>query len=240
MKARFGIIAWLFALSMIPCVYTWGSEWPDHEMQVDTISPILQDSIAAEVGEVLRMEASSQAAVAAMKAETKKKPYALNSTKAVLFSIIPGGGQIYNRQYWKLPIIVGAYTACYYAVSWNNANLQEYATAFKEVKSENPMQYDTWKEFLPYNANPEDYINNSAFHDQLKRGRDFFRRYRDMSIIISVAVYAIVMIDAYVDAELYNFDISSNLTLTYSPTIIPPLPQQNSSNGYGLYLALRF
>lgn len=171
--------------------------------------------------------------------KSPRKQRELNSTHAVLFSIIPGGGQIYNGQYWKVPIVIGAYTACYYAISWNNANLQEYTTAFRDIKSDRPMDFDSWKDFIPYGANPESYVNNTAFHDQLKRGRDFYRRNRDLSIIISAAVYILVMVDAYVDAELYNFDISPNLTLSYSPTYIPPTPQTPQS-GYGVQLALRF
>lgn len=169
----------------------------------------------------------------------KRSTFQPNSTHAVLFSIIPGGGQIYNRKYWKIPIVIGAYTGCYYAISWNNANLQEYTTAFREIKSEKPMEYDTWKDFVPYGAEPESYVNNTGFHDQLKRGRDFYRRYRDMSIIITAAVYVLVMVDAYVDAELYNFDISPNLTLSYAPAYMPPTPQTPES-GYGIQLALRF
>lgn len=167
------------------------------------------------------------------------QPWKPNSTKAVLFSIIPGGGQIYNRVYWKLPIVVGAYTACYYAISWNNNNLVEYANAFRDIKSDTPMEFQSWQDFVPYGANPESYVNNSAFHEQLKRGRDFYRRYHDMSIIVSVAVYALFMIDAYVDAELYNFDISPNLTLTYSPAYMPPSPLTPTS-GMGIQLALTF
>lgn len=178
--------------------------------------------------------------VQAVKEESKEvKPWKPNSTKAILFSIIPGGGQIYNRVYWKLPIVVGAYTACYYAITWNNNNLNEYATAFRDIKSDTPMEYQSWKDFVPYGASPESYVNNSAFHEQLRRGRDFYRRYRDMSIIISVAVYALFMIDSYVDAELYNFDISPNLTLSYSPAYMPPTPQTPDS-GIGIQLALTF
>lgn len=198
------------------------------------------DSVRIVDGDGVPVTANSKEVAQSAKTVTVKKPYELNSTKSVLFSIIPGGGQIYNRQYWKLPIIVGITTVCYYAVSWNNANLQEYSTAFREIKSDKPMEYETWKDFLPYNADPESYINNTSFHDQLKRGRDYFRRYRDMSIIISAAFYALIMIDAYVDAELHNFDISPNLSLSYAPAIIPnPTPQRNS-NGYGVYLALTF
>lgn len=202
--------------------------------------PSLRDTIDIVENDSVLLEAQKKEVEVATKTVTKRKPYELNSTKAVLFSIIPGGGQIYNRKYWKIPIIIGAYTACYYAISWNNANLQEYTTAFKEIKSDRPMDFDTWKDFLPYNANPEDYINNTSFHDQLKRGRDYFRRYRDMSIIISVAVYALVMIDSYVDAELHNFDISPDLSLSYAPAVIPSPSPITQANGYGLHIALTF
>lgn len=215
---------------------------------VDTITPAITDSIAVaeqstehieSLQEISTQSEPTSRAVAQGKLVTLPRKRVVSSTKAVLCSIIPGGGQIYNRQYWKLPIIVGAYTACYYAINWNNANLQEYATAFRDVKSKTPLDYDSWKEFLPYNAKPEDYVNNTGFHDQLRRGRDFYRRYRDMSIIVSVAVYALVMIDSYVDAELYNFDISPNLSLSYSPTVMPASSTQMHS-GYGVHVALTF
>lgn len=167
------------------------------------------------------------------------KPFKPNPTKAVLFSILPGGGQIYNRAYWKLPIVIAAYTSCYYAISWNNNNLTEYANAFKDIKSDKPLEHTSWQEFLPYGAKPETYVNNTAFHEQLRRGRDFYRRYRDLSIIVTVGVYALLMIDAYVDAELFTFDISPNLTLSYAPTYMAPRPNTNES-GVGIQLALIF
>lgn len=175
------------------------------------------------------------------RAVKKRKTYELNSTKSVLYSIIPGGGQIYNRMYWKLPIIVGAYTACYYAISWNNDNLQDYTMAYRDIKSETPLENTAWQDFIPIGADPNNYVNNASFHDQLKRGRDFYRRYRDMSIIITAAVYILVMVDAYVDAELHKFDITPNLTLACTPTYIPPtVTSPNNYGGYGLHLALTF
>lgn len=223
-------------------IAAYASNEEEHSLAIDSLSLVTEkDKMIAKGDTAIVLDAKDKEVIEkSTKTTSLKKPYELNSTKAVLFSIIPGGGQIYNRQYWKLPIIIGAYTACYYAISWNNANLQEYTTAFKEIKSETPMAYDTWKDFLPYNANPEDYINNTAFHDKLKGGRDFYRRYRDMSIIITVAVYALVMIDSYVDAELHNFDISPDLTLSYAPAIIPTQTPQSQSNGIGLHLALTF
>lgn len=173
------------------------------------------------------------------KKSKEAKSFQPNSTKAVLFSIIPGGGQVYNRVYWKLPIVIGAYTACYYAISWNNNNLLDYATAFRDIKSSTPMEHQSWKDFIPYGADPKSYVNNTGFHEQLRRGRDFYRRNRDLSIIITVGIYALFMIDAYIDAELYSFDISPNLTLSYAPAYIPSTPQTPDS-GIGVQLALTF
>lgn len=172
-------------------------------------------------------------------APKEAKPFSPNSTTAVLCSIIPGGGQIYNRVYWKIPIVIGAYTACYYAITWNNNNLSDYATAFRDIKSDKPMENTSWHDFVPYGVNPETYVNNSSFHDQLRRGRDFYRRNRDLSIIITAAVYALFMIDSYVDAELYNFDISPNLTLSYTPAYMAPTPETPDA-GIGVQFALTF
>lgn len=202
---------------------------------------IVPDTIPIKVSDhgIEVMEQTGKEAIATPTKSEEVKRFKPNSTKAVLYSIVPGGGQIYNRVYWKLPIVIGAYTACYYAISWNNNNLIDYATAYRDIKSNTPMEHQSWQDFLPYGVDPKSYVNNTGFHEQLKRGRDFYRRNRDLSIIITAAVYALFMIDAYVDAELYNFDISPNLTLSYAPTYIPPTPQTPDS-GVGLQLALRF
>lgn len=202
----------------------------------DSIPPVTQTrpDTTAVVSQATKAVSSEMLRVAP---STKKR----SSTKALLYSIIPGGGQIYNRQYWKLPIIVGAYTGCYYAISWNNNNLVEYANAYRDIKSERPLENTSWQDFIPYGADPESYVNNSAFHDTLRRGRDFYRRYRDLSIIIAAGVYILVMVDAYVDAELSNFDISPNLTLSYSPTYIAPVTSNDPrQGGLGMLVALTF
>ena len=56
----------------------------------------------------------------------------------MLWALLPGGGQIYNRKYWKLPIVWGAFMACYYAVSWNHRQYQEYHAAYRDIMSEDP------------------------------------------------------------------------------------------------------
>lgn len=224
-------------LRLILCITLLGLALSNASAQTNEVA-LAPDTLQVQVQE----EGNAQPVEQAVKLEQKKKPYDLDSKKALLFSIVPGGGQIYNRMYWKLPIIIGAYTACYYAISWNNNNLQDYTIAYRDIKSDTPLSNTSWQDFLPYGANPESYVNNISFHNQLKRGRDYFRRYRDMSIIITAAVYVLVMIDAYVDAELYSFDISPNVTLSCAPTYISPqnVVTPRTTGAYGLHLALSF
>ena len=90
-----------------------------------------------------------------------------------------------------------------YAVTWNNKNYKDYSTAYKDImydaakNLENPDAWSkSWQDLT--SMAPEDAINNSNFKDQLKRQKDYFRRYRDLSIIITVGVYALSIVDAYV------------------------------------------
>ena len=149
-----------------------------------------------------------------------------NSTKALLWALLPGGGQIYNRKYWKLPIVWGALTACYYAISWNNRQYGDYHEAYRDIMSADPATNTAWLAFAPAGAKAEDYAQYSSLRSTLKRGNDYYRRYRDLSIVATVLVYGLSLLDAYVDAELYTFDISPDLSLRLSPEIaVPALPR---------------
>lgn len=131
--------------------------------------------------------------------------------------LIPGGGQIYNRKYWKLPIVYGGFVGCAYALTWNNQMYSDYSQAYLDLMDDDPNT-DSFKDFLPPNYKIEG--NESQFENIFKRKKDYYRRYRDLSIFCFVAVYALSVIDAYVDAELSNFDISKDISLKVEPTII--------------------
>jgi hypothetical protein len=162
-----------------------------------------------------------------------------NPAKAVIYSaIFPGLGQIYNRKYWKLPLVYGAFMGCAYAISWNNRNYSDYSQAYMDIMSEDPETNNSWINFLPANADPEQYIEDTNFKESLKSRKDYFRRYRDLSIIITVGVYFITMIDAYVDAQLFDFDISPDLSLRVEPTMTQPTSY--SSRTYGLNCSIKF
>ena len=124
--------------------------------------------------------------------------------------LIPGGGQIYNRKYWKLPIVYGGFVGCAYALTWNNQMYSDYSQAYLDLMDDDPNT-DSYKDFLPPNYKIEG--NESQFENIFKRKKDYYRRYRDLSIFCFIAVYALSVIDAYVDAELSNFDISKDISL---------------------------
>lgn len=154
--------------------------------------------------------------------------------KAVMYAaIFPGLGQIYNRKYWKLPIVYGGFLGCYYAISWNNTTYQGYKNAFNDFMAKKPEDdKGRWQDYVPnnYRNNIESWedLQNRTGSDAtwfansvLKNRRDQFRRYRDLSIIVSVGVYLICIVDAYVDAELFNFDISEDLGFRVEPVYTP-------------------
>lgn len=208
---------------------------PTTPLQQDTtiLTPAKADALAAQ---------QDSARLIPTEVPTKpgaQKTFSPSPRAAVLWAIIPGGGQVYNRKYWKVPIIIGGMTALYYAISWNNNNLVEYAKAYSDIKSDDPMTNDSWIAFVPAGADPNSYRTNGSFQETLRHGRDFYRRNRDLSIIVSVGVYALSIIDAYVDAELAHFDISPELTLRATPTYIPSTTFP-SSGGPAVQVALSF
>ena len=177
--------------------------------------------------------------------EKVKLQFKPNPKKAVLMAVVPGLGQIYNRKYWKLPIVYGGLMGCFYAVTWNNRNYQDYSTAYKDIieDAEAPNrpveEYNkSWQDFIPAGADPEYYLKNTSFQTALKNRKDYYRRYRDICITSMVAVYFINIVDAYVDSSLAHFDISSDLTMDVAPAAIDT--KQSRIPSLGLQCAFTF
>lgn len=162
-------------------------------------------------------------------AQQVAEPWKPKSGKALLWAILPGGGQIYNRKYWKLPIVWGALATCAYAVGFNSRMYNEYHTAYRDIKSSDPQSNTAWLAFAPQGAKAEDYAQYRYLESTLQRGNDYYRRYRDLSIVLAVGVYGLSMLDAYVDAELFTFDISPDLSMKLTPSVLSTVPY---SSGY--------
>ena len=131
--------------------------------------------------------------------------------------VIPGAGQIYNRKYWKLPIIYGGFLGCVYALTWNGQMFNDYSKAYLDITDSDPNT-KSYEKMLPPNYNISG--QESRFQNIFKSKKDTFRRFRDLSIFAFGGVYLLSVIDAYVDAELSTFDLSHDLSLQIQPTMI--------------------
>ncbi len=132
--------------------------------------------------------------------------------------VIPGGGQIYNRKYWKLPIIYGGIMGCLYAMNWNNMMYKDYSQAYLDIMDSDPTT-ESYNKFL-HLGKKIDSSNEERYKQIFKSRKDKYRRWRDLSFFCLIGVYALSVIDAYVDAELSEFDISKDLSLRVKPAVI--------------------
>lgn len=192
---------------------------PIDSVQKDTITQVVEFAPSAPLPDSLQMLPTPEAPLRRNFLATSSH-FAPNPTLALLYALIPGGGQLYNRKYWKIPLVLAAATACTYAVSWNARLYNEYHTAYVDFMNENPLEKDSWKGFVPSGGNPADYVGDGNIQSRLKKGTELYRRNRDLSIIVSAAVYLLSIIDAYVDAELFLFDVSPNLSMSLAPSLI--------------------
>ena len=132
--------------------------------------------------------------------------------------VIPGGGQIYNRKYWKLPIVYGGFIGCIYAMSWNSMMYRDYQQAYLDIMDDDPNTA-SYNKFL-HLGRKIDKTNEERYKSLFKSRKDKYRRWRDLSFFVMIGIYAVSVIDAYVDAELSEFDISKDLTLKVRPAVI--------------------
>jgi hypothetical protein len=139
--------------------------------------------------------------------------------------VVPGLGQIYNRSYWKIPIVYGGFMGCAYAITWTNDQYISYKNAYRDIYydiRDGKVSNDPSKSYIA--ILPEGYTidrmgGNSTYRDRLKEWQSRSRRNRDLAIAATVIVYALTLVDAYVDAQLFDFDISTDLSLNIYPDI---------------------
>lgn len=171
-----------------------------------------------------------------------QKVFVPKPTKALWLSLVlPGAGQIYNRKYWKLPIIYGGFLGCAYALTWNQMMYRDYSQAYLDIMDDDPNT-KSYLDMLPprYDITGRE----DQFKKIFKRKEDFYRRYRDLSAFCFIGVYLLSVVDAYVDAQLSEFDISPDLSMKVEPAVIgtPKLMGGTTSGraAYGVGCSLRF
>lgn len=215
-------------------LYAQAEQEPSHAEPTSTALPSEHYPSLAE--EVLSFSISKEDSLALAKSKARTEAYSWkpSSKKALLWALIPGGGQIYNRKYWKLPIVWGGLMTCGYFIAFNNRMYQEYHAAYRDLSSADPSVNTAWLAFAPSGTRPEDHAQHANLKNTLQRGNDYYRRYRDLSIVLAIGIYGLSILDAYVDAELFTFDISPDLSMRVAPAVMPKAP--NYSNGYQLGL----
>lgn len=152
--------------------------------------------------------------------------------------VFPGGGQIYNRKYWKLPIIYGGFLGCTYALLWNQQMYLDYSQAYLDIMDDDPNT-KSYLDMLPprYDITGRE----ERFKTVFKNKKNFYRRYRDLSAFCFVGVYLLSVIDAYVDAQLSEFDISPDLSLRLEPAVIQDKTVTSGTrNSYGVGCSINF
>ncbi|MBL7924019.1 MAG: hypothetical protein JNL88_07465 [Bacteroidia bacterium] len=143
--------------------------------------------------------------------------------KATLLStFLPGAGQVYNRKIWKVPVIYAAFAGMGYLIKFNHDNYKKFDKALLLRYDEDPGTVDEYA--------------NIYTEDNLKSLSDFYRRNRDLSYIGFTVIYVLNIIDAHVDAHLFNFSVDDNISLQWSPLVQPAPGMANA----GLSLTLSF
>ena len=154
---------------------------------------------------------------------TVKKEH--SATKALLWSILPGAGQVYNHQAWKIPIIYGAFAGVGYFIYTNGTNMKKFKTEYLyRVNNDGATQLAGYANY------PTSNIYNLY---------QSYNQYFQLSIIIGVVFYGLNLIDAYVFGHLFDYDISDDISLRASPAMLT-VPDQPMPSAPGLSLTLTF
>lgn len=213
----------------------------DQRQAADSLAADLADTLAAQP--LVMPDSLGLADAAGTDGTPAPERWLPDPKRAMWLAIIfPGGGQIYNRKYWKLPIFYGGFIGCYYALSWNNTMYHDYAQAYMDIMDDD-ANTKSYESFLPPSYDVD--ANLERLQKLFKRKKDYYRRYRDMSMFFMMGIYALSIIDAYVDAELSSFDISRDLSMKVRPAVInqSSLAQRvapPTGNSYGLSCSLNF
>ena len=138
---------------------------------------------------------------------------------------LPGLGQIYNRKYWKVPFVYAGFGGIAYAISFNSTQYNRYMKGYQDFTDKIPetnSYIEIIKNVDPASYDPVLHPDTYAWYkDRMLRMVDYFKKNRDLSYIGIAAWYLFTILDANVDASLFNYDIKDNLELKVAPVMVP-------------------
>ncbi|WP_132217307.1 DUF5683 domain-containing protein [Mariniflexile fucanivorans] len=163
--------------------------------------------------------------------EIKSSYNPLAPAKAAFYSaVLPGLGQAYNKKYWKIPIVYGGLATGIYFYTTNNKEYNRYRDAYKSR-----LAGLTTDEFY-YDTNGELLDTPRVSTDGLERGQEFYRKNKEISLLVTIGIYALNIIDANVDAHLMQFNVDENLSLAPHFRI----NEMDATSNLGLTLNFKF
>ena len=143
------------------------------------------------------------------KQKTEKKVVPRDPHKATLWALLPGGGQIYNRRYWKIPIVYAGFGVTTYFIITNRHEYLKYNDAYICSAKEDSEEDFTCEDPLAQKYSTTD----------LQSIRDYYRRNLELSVIVTAAWYILQMLDATVDAHLTHWNVNDDLSVDLQPVI---------------------
>ncbi|TLP80648.1 hypothetical protein ES765_07340 [Maribacter sp. ACAM166] len=173
-----------------------------------------------------------QDSVSFIKSKKEFNPLA-PSKAAFLSALFPGLGQIYNKRYWKVPLVFGAIGGSIYMYTYNNDNYQNFRTAFKRRQAG-----FTDDQFYDINGDNTVGADPDLDLDDLEYQQERFQRDRDLWLVVAIGMYAFNIVDANVDAHLKQFNIDDDLSIDFEPYF--DLNQVTNSPNYGMVVTIKF
>ena len=198
-----------------------------------TAQEVLKDSALRSEVQIITTDSTVVSALDSLKDKNGKKKFMPVPRTATRMALIPGGGQIYNRDYWKLPIVYIVFGGGLYTYYLNSIKYNDYLTAYRSFYDLNPSSpnYGNVKTGLTADTRLPIRVRNllntssemtEATRDQAARGKNYWRRNRGFSLIVSGFIYTLSIIEANVAAHLKTFDLSEDLTLRVEPKLNQP------------------
>lgn len=203
-----------FLLSFLFVAFGWAQEETVNDQKLDSLQTdlrgkgiVVQDSMFTK----------------------RKEINPLAPSKAAFYSaVLPGLGQIYNKRYWKVPIVYAVMGTGVYAYIYNNNNYNLFRTAFKRKRA----GFDPNEVFAPQTPNFSD--------EALQDGQERFQRDRDLALLVTIIMYALNVVDANVDAHLKQFNVDENLSMNMDIKPYLDYNEITASPTFGMALTIKF
>ncbi len=206
----------LFILLLLSCTFSFAQK------NIKTLTPVDTTPVTTKIIAEKKIEATKE-----IKKDTAAKKHSpkIAATRSAIF---PGLGQIYNKKYWKLPIVYGAMGVSTYIFLDNIKTYREYRFAYNaRYKASLPAPRTDSTDYLKL-----DNIYKIIQPESIRAARNKFRQYVDYSVLFFILMWGLNVVDATVDAHLQSFDVSPNLSLS----IEPGRSQLAGTNGISLVL----